>query len=280
MTDALRAYVRESRRLPRLTTEQVRELARERDRLLAAGRDATAVVNCIVEGNVGLVIQAAARRSMARGEPDRLLDAIQNGHIGLIRAARGFDPEAGTKFSTYAVPWIVESIGRRGDDEENLIRLPRALELRVRQMRREGERPADGSRAWWADAARGRFSRFDDVADDDGASYLRMNADRDAPIARDDRAEQARARALVARALAVLAPRERDVLTARFGIGGEDGATLREVAEAQGTTKQAIHTTEKRALERLRRTFGSVEALEDARDDVTYRRQWRRSSAA
>src|SRR5207249_5912401 len=127
----LRVYLREIERIPLLTREQEGELARR----VHAG-DAAAKAR-LTEANLRLVVQIA-RRYLNRGLP--LLDLIEEGNIGLLRAVEKFDGDRGTRFSTYATWWIRQAIVRALANQARTIRLPVHVGLLLARYKREPQR--------------------------------------------------------------------------------------------------------------------------------------------
>lgn len=245
---------------------------REASRALAARG---AALGRIVDHNVRLVV-GIVKRYRNMGVP--LLDLIQEGNLGLMRAAEKFDPERGYRFSTYGVWWIEQAAVRAIQNHSRTVRAPSNLydgQLRQRRAAHEfrilnGRDPlpeelADslGMSAKEVEAvlAMGRpiASLQESAADDASLSLeerLRDEAAED-PVETIDRAEL---REEIGRLLHLLDPRERRVVEWRFGLRHDPPATLAEIGERLGLSRERVRQINAGALARLREV-GGVEAL-------------------
>jgi RNA polymerase primary sigma factor len=259
-SDPLRLYVRQIGDGPLLTREEERELARRKD---AGDEDAK---RKLIEANLRLVMSITRHYTRA-GVP--LLDLIQEGNLGLIRAVEKFDYRMGYKLSTYATWWIRQSITRALADQGRTIRLPVHVAEQVRRMMRARRQLAQ------------RLNRDPtpkEVADESGLPESRIEQLRDlvedpvsleTPVGdgeslygdliedtKSDRPDQETALNLrqkeLTRALQSLNPRMRHVLELRFGLSGSDPKTLEEVGEGLGVTRERVRQLETRALRELR----------------------------
>ena len=221
----------------------------------------------LVRCNLRLVV------SIARGYGGRGLeyaDLIQEGNLGLMRAARGFDTKFGTKFSTYATWWIKQSMGRAISNKAVSIRLPihAAEEERTVNGARKHLRSATGreptveelagftgkSARWVTNALTARKTVVSyDVpigADDDG-TLSDLLADEVETGAEDLFAEEA-LQGHVRSLLESLPKRERYLIERRYGLDGGDGATLEEIGRELGVTRERARQIQGTALRRLR----------------------------
>lgn len=245
----------------RLTPEEVSDLA-----LRVKDGDADALDE-LVRGNLRLVIHVAGKY---RERGLEMLDLIQEGVAGLIRAAQKFDPSRGHRFSTYAVWWIRQAIGRAIADQSRTIRLPvhmgvtvhKVRQVREEYLRREGSLPSFDELAEEADLSALRLRRVLDasraparldapVVSDAEASMGELIPDHRSPDPEATVVAEAKRRRL-AEALATLKPQEVDVLRARFGLDGDPPKTLEAIGKDLGVTRERVRQIEKKALARLR----------------------------
>jgi len=258
--DPLRLYVRQIGGGPLLTREEERELARRKDAgdVLAKRR--------LIEANLRLVMSIA--RNYARADVP-LLDLIQEGNLGLIRAVEKFDYRLGFKLSTYATWWIRQAITRALADQGRTIRVPLHVADEVRRLlraRRElaqklNREPSVEELAREAKQSHERVLELLELVEKpvsletpvgDGESlYGDLIEDVQAPAPHELTSAQARAKEL-AGALAGLEPRLRRVVALRFGLGDGSPRTLEEVGAEVGVTRERVRQLETRALRELR----------------------------
>jgi RNA polymerase primary sigma factor len=270
-TDALSLFLVDVRRYPLLDRRAEVELAQRIERGDLAAKER------LVNANLRLVI-ANARKYEGLELP--LLDLIQEGILGLIRAAEKFDYRKGFKFSTYATFWIRESIQRAIANRARPIRVPVHLGQRERRVERArqallmrlGRDPSDHELAEaaelevsavreLAEVARVVTSLDRPVGDAEETPLGTLIAsDADGPEARVETAVRS---AAVHRALARLPERERRVVKLRFGIDGDDPTPLREAGRALGMSADAVRRLERRALAKLADS-GELEHLQTA----------------
>ncbi|MEU8245929.1 sigma-70 family RNA polymerase sigma factor [Nonomuraea sp. NPDC048916] len=236
--------------------------------LLHVRREGQRALDLLIRSNLRLVV-SAARRYAHRGLP--LLDLIQEGNLGLIRAVEKFDYKRGYKFSTYGMWWIRQSIERGIHDKSRTVRLPTHIgeELaRLARIERQlwmdlGREPRTGELAAAAERTaaevrglrrlaldtvsldlpvgeHGEGNIGDMIADEDGLQVQEL-AER--------RAMSAQLHAVVTS----LPPREAFVIRHRYGLAGLETRTYGEIAERLGLTRERIRQLEKQALKRLRR---------------------------
>lgn len=257
----LETYLEEIQRVPLLTPDEERELGR---RVQAGCDDAREMMTA---ANLRLVV-SVARRYANRGLT--LLDLIEEGNVGLIRAVEKFDPEAGFRFSTYATWWIKQGIRRALANQGRLVRIPPDMQQQVARWQREHRSLTDslGRAPQPSEIARGlglapraarsveraaRTSRrsvcsisgLDDVKLEDTLEDGSTRAPDAAAQSIDER------RALT-RALDQLTERERAVLEGRFGLARSEPRTLADLGGELGLTRERIRQIEQRALRRLR----------------------------
>ncbi|MBN1356208.1 sigma-70 family RNA polymerase sigma factor [bacterium] len=229
-------------------------------------------ISRLVSANLRLVI-AVAKRYSNRGYP--FADLVQEGNIGLIKAAERFDWQRGCRFSTYAIWWIRQAITRAISDHSRTIRLPVHLSEMLNKMNRishrliqqkhrnptleelseEVHRPVDEIRRIVM-LNQNTYSLQALVGDDEETPLSDFLPDESAesPI---QEAERNELRELVLAALTPLSERERIVLRLRFGIGTGIEHTLEEIGRFLGLTRERIRQIEAHALDKLRRKGGS-----------------------
>ena len=271
-TDAMQLFLNEVRRYPLLTREEERELAQR----VEAG-DAEAKER-MVNSNLRLVV-SIAKRYQGQGELT-LLDLIQEGVLGLIRAVEKFDWRRGLKFSTYATLWIQQAIQRGLANQARSIRLPvHVVERQQRVSRAErtllarlGREPTDEEIAEQSRLPVERVAEVRElprtvtsldrpVGEDGDTSLGELIAD-DADEEPTAELEVSLREDLLGRALAELPERERMVLEARYGLGDHEPETLQQVGRRLGVTRERVRQIERQALDRLARARES-EALRD-----------------
>jgi len=259
--DPLKVYVRQIGGGRLLTASEERELARRKD---AGDEEAR---QQLIESNLRLVM-SITRHYTRSGVP--LLDLIQEGNLGLIRAVEKFDYRLGYKFSTYATWWIRQAVIRAVTEQGRLIRLPSHVADQVRRVKRTQRELAQGlSRdptvedvAVRAELEPERVRELLELVETTvsleapaGGEGNRLvvdlieDAGADAPEATS--AGRA-ASADVAAALAQLPDRMQLVVTRRFGLDGAVPQTLDEVGKELGITRERVRQLETRALKQLR----------------------------
>jgi RNA polymerase primary sigma factor len=265
--DPLKLYVRSIGGGPLLTRAEERELARRKD----AGDEAAK--RRLIESNLRLVMSITSNYTKA-GVP--LLDLIQEGNLGLIRAVEKFDYRMGYKLSTYATWWIRQAVTRALADQGRTIRLPVHVAERVRRLLRArrqlaqklNREPTLAELAKETDQDEERVRDLLGLVEDpvsletpvgDGESLygdLIEDIHSEAP---DERTAQRLRATELAGALARLNPRMRRVLALRFGLEGESPQTLEEVGSALGITRERVRQLEARALRELRTVAPDLE---------------------
>ena len=260
LSDPLKLYVRAIGDGRLLTAEEERELARRKD----AGDEAAK--RKLIESNLRLVMSITRNYTKA-GVP--LLDLIQEGNLGLIRAVEKFDWKLGFKLSTYATWWIRQSVARALADQGRTIRLPvhvseqarkvlRARRILTQKLNRDPtvEEIAKES-GFTVERVRELFELVEDPVSletpvGDGES-LYGDLIEDTKSDRPDDATALQLRSVeLAEAMNRLNPRMRRVLAMRFGLDGHTPKTLEEVGTDLGITRERVRQLESRALRELR----------------------------
>lgn len=262
--DPVRIYLREIGRIKLLTADEEIDLARK---IVAGGNSGAVAKRKLVQANLRLVV-SIAKKYVGRGM--LFLDLIQEGNLGLIRAAEKFDHERGYKFSTYATWWIRQAITRAIADQARTIRIPvhmvetiNKLKKVTRKLAQElARKPSEEELSTEMGISINKLREIIKVAqeplsletpigkeEDSRLGDFIEDKDADAPVKtvahellREDLAE----------VLGSLSPRERDVLRLRFGMDDGRQRTLEEVGQLFGVTRERIRQIEAKALRKLR----------------------------
>jgi RNA polymerase primary sigma factor len=270
-TDALQLFLNEIGRHRLLTPAQEIDLAKriERGDLSAKER--------MINANLRLVVSIAKKY---QGSELTLLDLIQEGILGLIRAVEKFDWRRGYRFSTYATWWIRQAVERGMDAKARTIKLPINLVRSQRKVARAesalsarlDRQPTDEELAKEAqipleelnalrDAARAVTSLDRPLGEGEDAAFGDLlPADGPGP---DELVHVSLRRDALRRALSELPERERQVVSLRYGLAGTDPAPLREIGRRLGITPERVRQIESKALGRLGR-MRELEALRQA----------------
>src|SRR3954454_11993429 len=261
MADGLQTFLNNIGKIDLLTAAQEVELAKRIERGdHAAKRE-------LIEANLRLVV-SIAKRYRNQGLP--FLDLIQEGSIGLGRAAEKFDHRRGFKFSTYATWWIRQGVARALADKARTIRMPvhvveklNNISRSQRKLRGElGREPTPAEIAGDADfsldeveqirrSSQAPVSLEKPVGDEEESEFGHFLTDDTAPLP-DEPAEIELRKATLVRNLATLSHRERRVLELRYGLNGEHPRTLDEVGRTFNVTRERIRQIENQSLKKLR----------------------------
>ena len=258
-SDALGLFLRELRNYPLLSAEEEIDLAQRIERGDLAAKEK------LVNSNLRLVVSLAKRY---QGQELPLLDLIQEGVLGLIRAAEKFDWRKGYKFSTYATFWIRQAIQRGLGNQARTIRLPIHIGQRQRKIAlferdfqaREGRGPTDEEIAESTQLSQKEIDEVREVTrtvtslerpiGEEGETELGDLLPSEGP-GTEEEVEVALTEQSLRRALEGLPERERQVIGLRYGINGEEPVPLREAGRRLGVSPESVRTIEKAALRRL-----------------------------
>ncbi len=260
-TDTLQLFLKDIGKVPLLTAAQEVELAK---RIEAGDHSAK---QAMVEANLRLVV-SIAKRYRNQGLP--FLDLIQEGTIGLVRAAEKFDWRKGFKFSTYATWWIRQAVARAIADKGRTIRMPvHVVEKLNKISRSERKLRAELAREPTAleiaadldlpveeveqikRSAQTPVSLEKPVGDEEESEFGHFLTDESEPLP-DEAAEVTMRREALRSILGALSPRERQVLELRYGLDGQQPRTLDEVGRAFNVTRERIRQIEHQSLKKLR----------------------------
>ena len=221
----------------------------------------------IIRANTRLVV-SIARKYIGHGVP--FLDLIQEGNLGLIRAAEKYDYRRGFRFSTYATWWIRQSITRSIADQSRTIRVPVHMADRLRQLYKAtqdleqelGRNPTVNELAvqmdvepnkvqWMIQVAQPTISLEAPVGDEEDSDFGMYVEDESSPSPAQ-LVYQNMLRERVDQVLSTLSPREARIIKMRFGLGQDRPYTLEEVGQKFGLTRERIRQIEGKALRHLR----------------------------
>lgn len=285
--DPISLYLREMSRVPLLTSEEEISLAKS----IECGRHAQQLLkdnNCtpaeyarfrqqveegkrarahLIRANTRLVVSVAKRY---RGNGVPFLDLIQEGNMGLMRAADKFDYSLGHKFSTYATWWIRQAITRALSDQGRTIRLPVHMGDRIRRVHRvaeeleqkSGQRPTPEEIAeemqldshkvrWMLHVSHRPCSLEKPVGEDEDSELGSFIEDKTSPSPSDAAAENM-LKERMEELLNTLTPREARILRLRFGLDNGRAYTLEEIGRKFGLTRERIRQIQMEALRKLR----------------------------
>ena len=267
---AIKLYLREIGQVPLLTVQQEIDLAARIQKGDPAARE------LLIKANLRLVVKIARDYDWL-GLP--LLDLINEGNIGLMKAVERFDPAKGGKLSTYGAWWIKQSIKRALGNQSKTIRLPVHLVDKISKMRRVamklqeafGREPTDeelaeemgltASRVTQMRTAAIRPASLDAPVGEDGDSHLFGDIIEDEHAETPyEQLEEKSVTTMLRDLVKTLPPREATILTYRFGLDGGNERTLEEVGQKFGVTRERIRQIQMLTLRKLRRLIERREA--------------------
>ncbi len=260
VTDPVRQYLREIGRVPLLNAEQEIELAKKSEKGEKLAKDK------LISANLRLVV-SIAKKYVGRGMS--LLDLIEEGNIGLMRAVEKYDWKRGFKFSTYATWWIRQAITRAIADQARTIRIPVHMVETINRFNRTQRRlmqelgreptPEEVAEALGIDAAKAReiikvsqeptslATKVGDEEDSELGDFI------EAPgLKPDEQATRELLKGHLDEVLDTLSPREKRVLQLRFGLEDGKQRTLEEVGKEFGVTRERIRQIEAKAIRKLK----------------------------
>jgi RNA polymerase primary sigma factor len=270
-TDSLQLFLKDIGKVDLLTAAQEVELAKRIERGDHGAKQE------MVEANLRLVV-SIAKRYRNQGLP--FLDLIQEGTIGLVRAAEKFDHRKGFKFSTYATWWIRQAVARALADKARTIRMPvHVVEKLNKIVRSERKLRAELCReplAWEVAkdldlpveeveqimrSAQTPVSLEKPVGDEEESEFGHFLTDENVPLP-DEAADVSMRKETLRNILGTLSHRERRVLELRYGLDGEHPRTLDEVGRTFNVTRERIRQIENQSLKKLR-ALADSHALRD-----------------
>lgn len=268
---AIKLYLREIGQVPLLTPEQEIELAARIKRGDKKARE------LMIKANLRLVVKIAHDYE-GFGLP--LLDLINEGNIGLMKAVERFDPAKGGKLSTYGSWWIKQSIKRALANQSKTIRLPVHLVDKIAKMRRTamklqeelGREPTDDELADELGMTASRVSQMRTAAirpasldapigDDDSNNFAEIVQDENAATPYKQLEDKTITR-MLQEMVKTLDPREATILRYRFGLDGGPEKTLEEVGHKFGVTRERVRQIQNIALNKLRKMIEKLEAVQ------------------
>ena len=267
---AIRLYLREIGQVKLLTPRDEVELAARIKKGDKKAREQ------MIKANLRLVVKIAHDYE-GLGLP--LLDLINEGNIGLMKAVERFDPAKGGKLSTYGAWWIKQSIKRALANQSKTIRLPVHLVDKISKMRRVamkmhevlGREPTDEELAEEMGMSPSRVTQLRTAAirpasldapigDDDSNNFSEVVQDENAETPYEQLEDKTVA-AMLSELIERLDPREATILQFRFGLDGGNERTLEEVGEKFGVTRERVRQIQNIALAKLRRMIEKLEAV-------------------
>lgn len=273
--EAIRAYLKEIRNIPLLTAKEEIELSRRVRKGDKRARER------MIRSNLRLVINIAKRYGHL-GVP--LMDLIEEGNIGLMKAVEKFNPRKGYRFSTYAAWWIRQSITRSIADQGKMIRVPVYINELMSKWKKVSERLTHKLKRTPRDEEVAKKMRLPrDKAEQISAWLSVKTSSLEAPIGEEgenevmDLVENQKAvspdeeitrfldKERIASLLGIMSTREKEILDMRFGLLGGRIHTLAEVAGKLGVSRERVRQIEEAALRKLRKFVQQQEKAAEER---------------
>ncbi len=271
--DSIKLYLKEIGRIPLLNAEEEIKLARL---IVKGGKGGETAKRKLVQANLRLVV-SIAKKYLNRGLP--FLDLIQEGNLGLIRAAEKFDHEKGYKFSTYATWWIRQGITRSLADKSRTIRVPVHMVETInrykkitRQLSQELTRkPTDQELAWAMGVSMKKLKEIMNANKTPVSLETPLGKEEDSSLSEfiadeprcqpDVSSTERMLREHIKELLVDLLPREAEVLKLRYGLEDGQTRTLEQVGKIFNITRERVRQIEFKAMKKLREP-GKFEKLE------------------
>jgi RNA polymerase primary sigma factor len=262
-TDSLNAYIRDIAKFKPLSGDDEKVLGR---RIQAGDQEA---IKRLVEANLRFVVHYAKRY---RGLGMSYMDLIHEGTLGLMEAAKRFDPERNVKFISYAVWWVRQAIFHALSEHVRVFRLPQKLSGQVSKLSAAREKLkgelerlptiselAERTALPPAEVEQLLLAAGDDVSlstavGDDGGLELGDTLEQDTVPSVEVEMIRSSFERRIQGMVSGLDEKEREVIRMRFGLDGEEPKTLQEIGEAMGLSRERIRQIESRAKEKLRRS--------------------------
>jgi RNA polymerase sigma factor (sigma-70 family) len=292
ISDPVRLYMAQMGRFPLLTKDQEVELAKRIVNTEKAKNDLTAATaqgnagaitaaqaevadvleakNALIDSNLRLVVNIA-KHYAGGGVP--LQDLIQEGNIGLTRAAEKFDYTRGFKFSTYATWWIRQAITRAIADQSRNIRIPvhvvenlqKIKRIKTELAQKFGRDPtaeevaheipgmSEENIRYYDNLPLSTMSLDTPIGDEDGDEYINFVSDPSESTEMTDDIDVADEMSLIGKSMSILSPRERDILTKCYGLQDGIPKSLEEVGQKYGLSRERIRQIRDAALAKMRK---------------------------
>jgi len=260
--DPIRAYIKDVRKIPLLTAKEEIDLSKKFKKGDFSARDR------LIRSNLRLVI-SIAKKYMNLGMP--LLDLIEEGNIGLMKAVEKFNPRKGFRFSTYAAWWIRQSVTRSIFDQSRTVRLPVYVSELISKWRKANEKLTHKYKRVPTARELSKVMKIPiEKVEDIHSTMLTRSSSLDAPISDDgegsvgdlvadkdsfktqDELDKFFNKERIGSLLEVPNKREREVLDLRFGLSDGVTHTLSEVAKKLGVSRERVRQIEENAIKKLR----------------------------
>ncbi|MCJ8329340.1 MAG: RNA polymerase sigma factor RpoD/SigA [Lentisphaeria bacterium] len=268
--DALKQYMHGIKEYPLITPEEEIFLADE----IKAGDERA--LEKLISANLRLVV-AIAQEFSNRGLG--MEELVSEGNIGLIHAAKKFDPSKGAKFSTYAAWWIKQFMRRAISESDKVIRIPTSSLRKIRKIRKVksemeeklGREPTDEEIARNSDYSENVVGKLKQaemhmvslqapIVDGERDEVINLIPDESAVLPDKVLMQSDLAKHVLGRMLPTLNEREQHIINLRFGLAGNNTHTLEEISSQMGLTRERIRQLQKRALEKMRSVLDAEDA--------------------